>query len=1233
MDKLTDEQMQQFGGAPVGSGVKTTAQMSDAQMQALISSGSAQPVGAGNGTERQNLPWSQNTDGTFTWKVAPNEVQNPSILKSAVRPLVNTATAPLKTGENLARIPADVTDLAKTQGFGKFDMENGISGGIGGAGLELVKNVSGYNMAKGLGDIVLGGIKAGVDKLTGVQSEQNDQSRAFANAKDMFTDTNAYDVVQPDGTVKKQNLTNQPIPKIVQAISESIYKLGQEDPMVIPIIAQSLANPKSASANPFTQAKNLVNAKNDVISMAAKPVTYPIEKTISLAEQPIQSWAMNKRIEEFQRAFNQSKGLVQTENTYGKDSPKFAAELEREGVKLPMTTDARGRADWSEAIKNVDGVASRDNAALRKLLESSGTNVDLDQALADAKANAISQYKGTARDIALNHLDEEFAAYKQQLSDVGFKDSAGHFNVPTQFANDIKQDLWSKSKFPPLGSPTDQVAAGSNFLGGHTLKNSIEEAVNKVGGDDLVSRLNERLGNLQSLSTTLDKANGGAVHGLFSGRLAGRIVGAVAGLPSGGMSSFAGAVTGDMIAEALANPENTISRYILARAENEQPTILAEVEKQIGINAESILSRKMLPAPRYMEGQSYKGNPQQSEMIVSRGEVPPSSYNEALNQKYGYRGSLNQDTTASTNSNVPSGGNARQANAMTTNSVTNSSIDDSIPHPQDMSIVDKIKNTPNKEGGFINLAGDSSKDGSGEVLNVDKILGTGNPAKELEGMKQANPVLFKQAINSPNAEAFIQKVTGSSDASVPTLNAYYNEVNSLKGTVDVKDFIPSQFSGGFADTKNTVNMYDAYIKSGDFSASSVYQDIPSKIFNVDIAKQIISNEVSKWSKLGLPTEALKASLNPSALTPTGVIDSVKHFINSVVGAKTADAMANPNTANVLDPYGRVQKEIIDPAKRELTKDPSTQAWLKLVPTPEEQKKLDSYGRIPALDNAFKVLPDLIGSIFTKTGKTIDQKATQFYNLVNAIGGSVDKNVLKPLINSMAKKAEALTIYSDSNTTVNGGQPAVPTYAGHIDWTADIPGGTWIGKDYFSKNPSQDTYTTYLRKFYYNPDPKDPVSNLHPLLTVAADNSYDIWINGKKTNLGDPGEFNYEKENTKYIDLAPYLEKGKENSILFDVKNWAQEKPYYMTDDQWNNYYGGYINPSGLLYRLDIPGASNITPKPEPEPNPNPNPNPNPTPNPNPNPNPTPNPKPTPNPNPNPTPIPINRQRNMKWMEF
>lgn len=149
---------------------------------------------------------------------------------------------------------------------------------------------------------------------------------------------------------------------------------------------------------------------------------------------------------------------------------------------------------------------------------------------------------------------------------------------------------------------------------------------------------------------------------------------------------------------------------------------------------------------------------------------------------------------------------------------------------------------------------------------------------------------------------------------------------------------------------------------------------------------------------------------------------------------------------------------------------------------------------------------------------------------------------------------SVEVVSDTTNTIveNGDDDAVATYDGHPSWTAFIPGATWIWEAFNVVDPLVDTTRTFEKTFTVE-DVNDAT------LSIAADNSYRVFINGNEVVIPTQGdEDNYHLENQDNgINVTSFIDENAENTIKVEVKNWA------LADSTWET------NPAGALYKLVV----------------------------------------------------------------
>lgn len=140
-----------------------------------------------------------------------------------------------------------------------------------------------------------------------------------------------------------------------------------------------------------------------------------------------------------------------------------------------------------------------------------------------------------------------------------------------------------------------------------------------------------------------------------------------------------------------------------------------------------------------------------------------------------------------------------------------------------------------------------------------------------------------------------------------------------------------------------------------------------------------------------------------------------------------------------------------------------------------------------------------------------------------------------------------TIVSDTTATVVGGGNAVATFV-HGNWTS-VPDATWIWDSAFVANPTQNETKTFEKIFNVNG------AVTASQLTLAADNSYKVWINGHLIGE-DATEFNYGATDT-FSSIDPTFFNAGSNTIKMEVTNKGVANSTSTS------------NPAGALFKLNL----------------------------------------------------------------
>src|SRR3989344_3531251 len=157
----------------------------------------------------------------------------------------------------------------------------------------------------------------------------------------------------------------------------------------------------------------------------------------------------------------------------------------------------------------------------------------------------------------------------------------------------------------------------------------------------------------------------------------------------------------------------------------------------------------------------------------------------------------------------------------------------------------------------------------------------------------------------------------------------------------------------------------------------------------------------------------------------------------------------------------------------------------------------------------------------------------------------------------------ISIASDTNTLADG-KPSVAAWNQNEAWTANIPGATWIWKEYLVSNPSVTTTVAFTKTFTI---PADATGIKGPFV-VAADDLFKCYLNSDSnpfTPIPIQGVGYHQEQNKVTVDIGVYLKPGT-NVLKCDVTNIGGDAsgPWQATAEN---------NPAGILYRLDITSST------------------------------------------------------------
>lgn len=246
--------------------------------------------------------------------------------------------------------------------------------------------------------------------------------------------------------------------------------------------------------------------------------------------------------QEYSKALNLNKTQRKLQERSERDVASFLA---REGVVLDVEG---GKLKPGKAIEILQDKADAENTLFRRILQDDGGYVDLNV----IRRNVLSLVDevGVARDQAIARINKEFDAYIRQNSRQLVKGASGSLLVPKAIANDLKINNWSKSRFTSLSPQSEKTVAGAHRLIGNAFKRAIEDSTSDIN----IRQFNQRLGDLSETIFLLGQREGMPVIGGRLGKYFSRTIGAIVGAQGGPITSIAGAIGGDKLADILQNP-------------------------------------------------------------------------------------------------------------------------------------------------------------------------------------------------------------------------------------------------------------------------------------------------------------------------------------------------------------------------------------------------------------------------------------------------------------------------------------------------------------------------------------------------------------------------------------------------------------------------------------------------------------------------------------------------------
>ncbi len=183
---------------------------------------------------------------------------------------------------------------------------------------------------------------------------------------------------------------------------------------------------------------------------------------------------------------------------------------------------------------------------------------------------------------------------------------------------------------------------------------------------------------------------------------------------------------------------------------------------------------------------------------------------------------------------------------------------------------------------------------SAPIKAIGNIIGSSKTLQEITHLYDTDPN-FKDTVDGV---ANIGRLTVDVDAAGKAAETVKNAVKKIQYNTSIK---LADAEKGFAPdgtTSNTIKMHDNYIKSGDYTPEKVYADPAAKIYQPDVAKQIVSDGVNNFKEHGfteLGTKYEKMFGDFSNVTPQQILENGKLVLKDA-NTGIGHALATTKTA-------------------------------------------------------------------------------------------------------------------------------------------------------------------------------------------------------------------------------------------------------------------------------------------------------------------------------------------------
>jgi choice-of-anchor C domain-containing protein len=272
---------------------------------------------------------------------------------------------------------------------------------------------------------------------------------------------------------------------------------------------------------------------------------------------------------------------------------------------------------------------------------------------------------------------------------------------------------------------------------------------------------------------------------------------------------------------------------------------------------------------------------------------------------------------------------------------------------------------------------------------------------------------------------------------------------------------------------------------------------------------------------------------------TGSVDYIGTYWTASEGARSVDMNGN-ETASISQTLATVVGATYD-VSFDLSGNPDSGPSLKVLRVSATGAAPQDFTYDTGAKGNDKSDMKWEGNTYSFVATGISTTLTFASQIAGAFGPVLDNVAISDNLLCEAPASQALV--SDTTTTAVG-DTTIPVAFIHSEWTASIPGATWIWK---TGATASDEVVAFEKSFIVTG------TVLSAVLDIASDNSYKVFIDNVEV-AADPSEDNFHLGTQDTHNLIANVTPGV-HTLRIEVKNWGA--------------FDATSNPAGLLYKFEV----------------------------------------------------------------